>query len=64
MTRTEIRKAIKKCNKVFGWVTITNNDGHYIELVKKNCLLVFSKDFDNDININAVLRDCNDLYIN
>ena len=64
MNRIEIRKAIKKANKVYAWVNDTEHDGRYIEVVKKNLILIYDKDFPLDININATLRSDNDLYIN
>ena len=64
MKYTELKKAIKKARYVFGYVCVQDADGGYIQLVKKNLLLVISCPTMINHEFQAETRDGPDLYIN
>ena len=63
MNKREFKSAIRNAGAVFGWVKMDANDGEYLQIVKKSALIV-ADNFDTDDEIDAVLRENGDLYIN
>lgn len=65
MTLTQFNKAVTEARYIFTWSIVTDNDGKYLE-VKKGSIRQYIRDLrqsDKNIKVNAVLRDCGDLYI-
>jgi len=63
MNQKEFKKAIRIAGAVFGWVNITDNDGAYLQIVKQSVILIASEMEPGD-EVEAVLREDGDLYIN
>lgn len=60
MTYKQIRKAIRDCNAVFGWIALTDGDGEYIQLQKGSILSAIT---DKTVKYNAKMAN-SILYIN
>jgi hypothetical protein len=65
MTKIELIKAIKKCNRVYGIIRLTEDDNSSVQLVKADLLFSLQDNFDNNPNrlYKALLTDDNYLYI-
>ena len=63
MNQKEFKKAIRIAGAVFGWVNTTDNDGAYLQIVKQSVILIASEMEPGD-EVEAVLREDGDLYIN
>lgn len=69
MSHQELVKAIKTARYVYAWTNLTEHEGGYIQVVKKNALLAvqnFPEGTDEEPmpEFNASFREHNDLYIN
>ncbi len=62
MTVKEAKRAIRNCDKVFGYVAFNEDHGDYIQMVKSD-LLAMLANFDLDYEVKASIEN-NDLYVN
>ena len=56
-------KKLKQAKNCFAWVMISNDDGRYISISKKEVKNLISSYINEIEEDRFVLRDCGDLYI-
>jgi len=51
MTKAELIREIKAAKAVYGWVKITDDDGSYVKMVKRNLLDIIAEMDDVTFNV-------------